>query len=240
MGEIWFELPEPSEPSLLVKYLFTSERLSIQVHPDDQIARSLGYRHGKDEAWIVLGADAGAVIGIGLVHSLSSEELRTAIHEGHMERLVDWHPVSVGDVYYAPAGTIHAIGAGLTVLEVQQNLDLTYRLYDYGRPRELHIEDGLRAAHPRPYTRQPPPTSIAEGRELLVSCGVFSIVRWRGPVTANLETSPNTPTWLIPTKTGVAVNGVELAQGSVWLSETCSELEVLDGGELIVAAPGSE
>ncbi|MES2120767.1 MAG: type I phosphomannose isomerase catalytic subunit [Pseudomonadota bacterium] len=149
IGEVWFtgggELP------LLAKYIFTSERLSIQVHPNDEQARARGLAMGKSECWYILDAEPGAVLGIGLTRAVSREELRAAALDGSIEQLIDWRPVRAGDFIYVPSGTIHAIGAGISLLEFQQNSDVTYRLYDYGRPRELHLNDGLAVSDPGPF-----------------------------------------------------------------------------------------
>ena len=141
IGEVWFE-GGPDLP-LLAKYIFTSERLSIQVHPDDDQARARGLKQGKSECWLIVDAEPGAVLGLGLKREVSKDELRAAALGGSIEELMDWRPVAAGDFVYVPAGTIHAIGAGISLLEFQQNSDVTYRLYDYGRPRELHLDDGL-------------------------------------------------------------------------------------------------
>jgi len=151
IGEIWFEPPEGVTPSLMVKYLFTSEKLSIQVHPNDRLARRAGLPHGKEECWYILDAEPDAVLGIGLTKTVSDTKLRAAAVLGEIEQLIDWKPVKAGDFYYIPAGTIHAIGAGVTLIEVQQNIDITYRLYDYGRPRELHLDDAIAVAKPKQY-----------------------------------------------------------------------------------------
>lgn len=143
IGEIWFE--PPSElPQVLVKYLFTSEKLSVQVHPSDAAAPE-GER-GKEECWLVLDAEPGATLAIGFRDEVSREAMRAAALDGSIEDLLEWHPVKAGDFFYLPAGTVHAIGPGLTLVEVQQNSDITYRLYDYGRPRELHLDEGVAVA----------------------------------------------------------------------------------------------
>lgn len=142
IGEVWFDLEGDSLPTL-VKWLFTSERLSIQVHPDDNYARANGLKSGKEECWIVTHAEEGATLGIGLTRQMSPDELREAALSGDIETLLDWKAVQPGDWYYIPAGTIHAIGAGVRLVEVQQNADVTYRLYDYGRPRPLHLDEAM-------------------------------------------------------------------------------------------------
>jgi len=146
LGEIWFQREDGGADPLLIKYLFTSERLSVQVHPDDAAARDAGYARGKDEAWFVLDAEPGASIGIGLKKPVSSPDLQAAALDGSIAEMLDWRKVERGDAYYSPAGTLHSIGGGLTLLEVQQNCEVTYRLYDFGRPRELHLDEGIAAA----------------------------------------------------------------------------------------------
>jgi len=136
LGEVWFE----NESPLLVKFLFTTENLSVQVHP----AGPAGV--GKTEMWHILKADPFASVAVGLREPVSHEAFRAACLDGSVEELLSWVPVSPGDTIFVPAGTVHAIGAGVTLCEVQQNSDITYRLYDYGRPRELHLERGLAVA----------------------------------------------------------------------------------------------
>ncbi len=148
IGEIWFD-PPAEMPDLLVKYLFTSEKLSVQVHPSN--ANALPSEQGKEECWLVLDAEPGAQLAIGFDEPLSREEIRAAALDGSIENLLTWHAVKPGDFYYLPAGTVHAIGAGIALVEVQQNSDTTFRLYDYGRPRELHLERALAVADGGPY-----------------------------------------------------------------------------------------
>ncbi len=150
VGEIWFALPgRPLD--LMVKYIFTSEKLSIQVHPSDDQARRAGHRQGKEECWYILDAEPGASVGIGTKYPLDAQALADACRSGEIEGLMDWIPVKPGDFFYIPAGTVHAIGVGISLVEIQQNADLTYRLYDYGRPRELHLDQGVEVADARPY-----------------------------------------------------------------------------------------
>ena len=138
---------------LLVKYLDTARWLSVQVHPDDAYARAheagSGWL-GKAEAWVVLEAEPDARIVYGVRRPVTREELRAAALDGSILELLNFAPVKAGDVIYVPPGTIHALGPGLLVLEVQQRSDLTYRLYDYGRGRELHLEKALDVARLEP------------------------------------------------------------------------------------------
>jgi mannose-6-phosphate isomerase len=128
---------------LLVKLLFPREKLSVQVHPDDAQARGMGLARGKTECWYVLEAEPGAQVALGFREELSQEEIRAAIAEQTLEDKLRYLPVKAGDMVYVDAGTVHAIGPGMVVLETQQYSDVTYRLYDYGRPRELHVDAGL-------------------------------------------------------------------------------------------------
>ena len=150
-GEIWFEEPEGRTLPLLVKYIFTSEKLSVQVHPDDAQARARGLPNGKSECWYILAAEPEAALALGFRESLGEGELRAAALDGSIEALLDWKPVSPGDFFYVPAGTVHAIGAGVSLIEVQQPSDTTYRLYDYGRPRALHLDEAVAVARREPY-----------------------------------------------------------------------------------------
>ena len=151
VGEIWYGAETEAPLPILVKWLFTSQRLSIQVHPNDAQAQARGMTSGKEECWYVVDAEPGAVIGIGTKRPLTSEELYAASLSGEIEGLMDWKKVAAGDYFYIPAGTVHAIGAGITLVEVQQYADITYRLYDYGRDRELHLDDGVEVSSAIPY-----------------------------------------------------------------------------------------
>jgi mannose-6-phosphate isomerase len=130
---------------LLIKVLLPHDKLSVQVHPDDAGARQLGEPRGKTECWYVLEAAPGAEMAVGLKDGVDLEQVRAAIADGSMESLMRMLPVKAGDMVFVDAGTVHAIGPGVVVLETQQYSDITYRLFDYGRPRELHVEQGLAA-----------------------------------------------------------------------------------------------
>ena len=152
-GEIWYQgtsLP-PALEALLVKFLFTSEKLSVQVHPTDEQARAIGLSGGKSECWFVTHAEENATIGIGLAATMAADDLRAAALDGSIEQALVWHKAEAGQCWFIPAGTIHAIGPGVTLVEVQQANDVTYRLYDYGRPRELQLDAGVAVARAEPY-----------------------------------------------------------------------------------------
>jgi mannose-6-phosphate isomerase len=137
--------PEADRFPLLVKFLFPHDKLSVQVHPDDETAKRCGLPCGKTECWYVLKADPGAKVGLGLKPGTTREDFAHAIEEVRAEELLNWMEVRPGEMIYVDAGTVHAIGPGVVLVETQQNSDTTYRLYDYGRPRELHVKQGLAA-----------------------------------------------------------------------------------------------
>lgn len=237
VGEIWFEERNGADHELLVKLLFTAERLSIQVHPNDAAALAIGHKRGKDEAWLVLDAEPGAVIGLGLRHEVPRDELRAAARSGAIEQLIAWRPVKAGDVYYSPAGTVHAIGAGLTIVEFQQNLDLTYRLYDYGRRRELHLDEGVAVAEPRPWRPAPEPSVIGTGRELLHRGGAFVLERWAGDAARTLDGGGES-VLIVPVRDGGEIDGQPLKLGNVLRLDGATRLE--GDCEVIAAYPGHE
>jgi mannose-6-phosphate isomerase len=237
VGEIWFEDPRGGDPELLVKYLFTSEKLSIQVHPADAAARAAGHARGKDEAWVVLAADRGATIGIGLRAPASREALRAAALDGRIEAMVDWRPAKAGDVYYSPAGTVHALGAGLTLIEVQQNIDLTYRLYDYGRRRPLHLDEGIAVSDPNPYAAPFAPYDLAPGRAILSDGPAFVLERWTMAAAGRLET--DRPLWLVPVGGGGTIDRETLEPGTAWMVEGGADLTIAAGSDVLLAYPGA-
>jgi mannose-6-phosphate isomerase len=185
IGEIWYERPgrETADSSLLLKMLFTSQPLSIQVHPDDAFAHSIGLPNGKTEAWYVLNAAPDAKVALGLNRRLTPQQLREAVADGSISDLVVWRDVSPDDVIFVPAGTIHAIGAGLVIAEIQQRSDATFRLFDYGRQRELHIENAVAVANAGPAHFQTQPERLTDERTLLVSNPHFVFER--------IELAPN-------------------------------------------------
>lgn len=159
IGEVWFDVPE-SFPGL-IKFLFTAEDLSIQVHPPD-----CDGRRGKTEMWHVLRAEPGARVALGVDREVTREELRKACLDGTVLDMLRWTPARPGDTFFIPAGTVHALGAGLVVCEIQQNSDCTYRMFDFGRGRELHLAQSLEVATLTAY----------DGRSSLpVTCGYFHV-----------------------------------------------------------------
>lgn len=167
--------PQADRFPLLLKFLFPQEKLSVQVHPDDEAAKRAGEPCGKTECWYVLDAKPGAKIGLGLKPGTTRREFGKAIREIRAEELLNWIEVKPGEMYYVEAGTVHAIGPGSILVETQQNSDTTYRLYDYGRPRELHVEKGLAATKERTNAGKMKPRMFDAEREQLVSSACFQV-----------------------------------------------------------------
>lgn len=199
VGELWFQRRDvhAAEPALLLKLLFTQEALSIQVHPDDAFAQAMGLAHGKTEAWYILSATPDATIGVGLKSARTDAELRAAVTDGSITDLVQWRKACEGDVIFVPAGTIHAIGPGLVLAEIQQRSDTTFRLFDHGRQRELHIERGVAAAYAGPAAVQAPERRLSEGRTLLVASTYFVLERFDLPSGSVWDLSATRETWLV-------------------------------------------
>ena len=170
-----FDPAHPNQCPLLAKLLFTTERLSVQVHPRDDYAYQHHQSLGKTEAWYVVAADPGAEVAVGFKEPITAERMQESALSGEIESLLDWRTVKAGDTIFVPAGTVHAIGAGLIICEIQQNSDITYRLYDYGRPRELHLEHGVNVSDLGPHHYQVEPLALGQGREELIACDYFRI-----------------------------------------------------------------
>lgn len=237
VGEIWFSHPDALELPLLVKYILTSEKLSIQVHPTDADASTRGLVRGKTECWYIIAAEPGATLGIGLRSAVPHQELREAAVDGSIEQLLDWKPVSPGDFFFVPAGTVHAIGAGITLLEVQQSADVTYRLYDYGRPRELHLDDGIAVAKAGPYADRdwrpagdPQDTVLLDGPH-------FSLVRATS-VDAIPRSFASRLRWIMPLEGAAGSHAVQATAGECLLIEPEAPLALSSDALVLVAVEG--
>ena len=236
IGEIWFADSDGRDLPLLVKYIFTSEKLSVQVHPDDAQARARGLPRGKSECWYIIDAEPGAALGLGLKDPLAPDALRAAALDGSIEDLMDWKPAKAGDFFFVPAGTVHAIGGGLSLIEVQQNSDVTYRLYDYGRPRELHLEDGVAVSNAGPY-----PIRFADrvegGTRPLVEGPHFTLLHVDSP--AGATALADRQRWVVPLRGDVTSNEETAGAGECLLLEPGAELEIGEGAAILLAAPGA-
>lgn len=210
IGEIWFEAPAGRPLDVMAKYLFTSERLSVQVHPDDALARTMGMPSGKDECWIILKANKDAELGIGTREALSPDELIASAKDGSIVELIDWRHPNEGDFVFNPARTVHALGPGLTLLEVQQSADVTLRLYDYGRDRPLHLEQSRNVVDARPH-HHPLDGSIDRGKsEIVVDQGHFGLA-WCHQTPPQLANTRDLQ--LIPIDQAMTVEGQTLSPG---------------------------
>jgi mannose-6-phosphate isomerase len=186
LGEVAPALTGGGEFPLLVKMLFPNEKLSVQVHPDDEQARAIGLERGKTECWYVLDAEPGAKVACGLAEGVAVQDVEAAIANGTLESLMAWLPVGVGDMVFVDAGTVHAIGPGVTLLEVQQTCDVTYRLYDYGRPRELHLEQGLAVVKTQTRAGLVAPKAM-DGFTRLIDTEYFVVDRYEVPAGASVQ-----------------------------------------------------
>lgn len=236
IGEIWFE-PPAQLPDLLVKYIFTSEKLSVQVHPSDAqtLAKGIG-RQGKEECWLIIAVEPGATLGIGFDQAITPEAMRTAALDGSIEKLMTWHTVSPGDFFYIPANTVHAIGAGVSLIEVQQNSDITYRLYDYGRPRELHLDDGVAVANGEPYAEGLWYKRVgARGTQTLVDGPLFLLDQVEGVPTDRMAARYPGALLVIPRDGPVEVGGQVIAPGGSALAESLDAVRFAEHGVCLLA-----
>lgn len=237
IGEIWFSNPAGDDAPIMVKFLFTSERLSIQVHPGDEAAQAAGFPRGKEECWLILDAEPGAELGVGLNAETTREALREAALDGSIDDMIDWRPSQENDFVYNPAGTIHAIGGGLTVVEVQQNVDCTYRLYDYGRPRELHLEEAVKISHPGP-VHDPRDTVVDPHANLMLVNGPhFHLAQLAAPVDAALLEQTTGELTFVPLSSGCSVAGESVALGEAVLLTDPSTIEIGEGGRALLTWP---
>jgi mannose-6-phosphate isomerase len=199
IGELWFQRADPMAPesALLLKLLFADEALSIQVHPDDDFATSIGLPHGKTEAWYVLAAEKGARVALGLKRELTRPQLRAAIEDGSIPELVHWQDVASDEALLVPAGTIHAIGAGVVIAEIQQRSDTTFRLFDHGRRREIHVDGAVGAAVPGPAAAQHVPLQSSEARRVMAQCPYFVLEQINLEAESNWEIEAAGETWVL-------------------------------------------
>jgi len=235
LGDVAEEFPDEllapgvlAEFPLLVKMLFPDAKLSVQVHPDDAQAQAIGLHRGKTECWYVLEAEPGATVALGLKEGTTLEAVAAAEHDGSMESLMQWLPVAVGDMIFVDAGTVHAIGHGVVLLETQQTCDVTYRLYDYGRPRELHLEKGLAVTKLHTAAGKVPPVAM-DGFTRLIEQKYFVVDRFDLAAGATVS---------LADVTGVS-GCVVCLQGSGTVSSNEGKVELSIGEAVVVPAKAS-
>jgi mannose-6-phosphate isomerase len=166
----------PGDSPLLIKTIFAREKLSVQVHPDDKMARKYGQPRGKTECWYALAAEPGAEVAVGVKPGTTLVQIEEEIQAGTLEASLNAVPIEAGDVIFVDAGTIHAIWPGSILLETQQNSDTTYRMFDYGRGRELHIEKSLEATKLTTRAGKIAPQPLAD-RTVLIDVDYFRVER---------------------------------------------------------------
>lgn len=177
---------------LLIKLLFPKEKLSVQVHPDDAMAQKYGEPRGKTECWYALSAEPGAHVALGIKPGVTPEKIRAGIDGATLEDLLEMVPVAKNDMLFVDAGTVHAMGPGVVILETQQTSDLTYRMYDYGRPRELHLDKSFEAMRLRTRAGKVAPRTV-NGHSVLIDEKYFEIERWPlDPAKPSLGLTANT------------------------------------------------
>jgi mannose-6-phosphate isomerase len=243
VGELWFERADKRAPipALLLKLLFTSEPLSIQVHPDDTFARAMGLPNGKSEAWYVISAQPGAQVGVGLTHRVTPQELRASIRNGSIVELVQWRAVAAGDVIFIPAGTIHAIGAGIVLAEIQQHSDTTFRLFDFSRQRELHEDNGVAVANTWPLRSPNNPIHLTDGRTLLVASRYFVLERLDLPKGSSWALLAEPETWILVLDGHAAIGLTAVSIGqAAFVAGGRTSIEVgINGLTALVAYPAT-
>lgn len=162
---------------LLIKLLFPKEKLSVQVHPNDELAQKYGEPRGKTECWYALDAQEGAAVALGIKEGATVDQIKESIPAGTLEDLLEMVPVKKGDMLFVDAGTVHAMGPGVVILETQQTSDRTYRMYDYGRPRELHLEKSFEAMRLKTKAGKVAPKQEGD-HSVLLDEKYFEIERW--------------------------------------------------------------
>ncbi|HVT96578.1 MAG TPA: type I phosphomannose isomerase catalytic subunit [Acidobacteriaceae bacterium] len=162
---------------LLIKLLFPKDKLSVQVHPDDTLAQHYGEPRGKTECWYALDAKPGASVALGIRPGVTLEQVKSAVQDTTLESLLEMVPVQTGDMIFVDAGTVHAMGPGLVILETQQSSDLTYRMYDYGSARELHLDKSFAAMRLKTRAGKVPPHPV-NGHLVLIDERYFRVERW--------------------------------------------------------------
>ncbi len=197
IGEIWFDVDQAEAPSLQLKLLFANEPLSIQVHPTDELARAMRLPSGKTEAWYVLHAQPEARIGIGLTQNLTREQFFHTLRDGSIADLLLWRKAMAGDSYLIPAGTVHALGGGLVVAEIQQRAEVTFRLFDHGRGRELHFEQAMAVANAEPASGAVEHFRLSFFRRLLAQSPKFTFERIDLPPFSSWTIDAPCETWVL-------------------------------------------
>jgi len=226
--------PSPTRFPLLIKFLFPRQKLSVQVHPDDEGARCVGQPCGKTECWYVARAIEGAQVGLGLRSGINTEMFRMAIASNQAEHMLNWLDIHAGEMIYVDAGTVHAVGPNSIIVETQQNCDITYRLYDYGRPRELHLNLGLAAIRENTHAGFAEPQPIANqgaGHDTLLASPCFTVEKHKIDAPLKLTEPDISATGKSSVQVLVALDG-----GAVVECAGAQPLPILRGEAVVIPA----
>jgi mannose-6-phosphate isomerase len=226
--------PDPQRFPLLVKFLFPAEKLSVQVHPDDKTARHFGEPWGKTECWYIAHAKPGSQVALGLKPGVTRAQFEQAIEEKRAEELLNWIDIYQGEMIYVAGGTVHTLGPGSVLIETQQQSDTTYRLYDYGRPRPLHLERGLASLKERVTSGKvirPAPVAIHGGKSRyssMISAPYFSVDLYelKEPLEFSSGASGKTSVQIL-----VAVEGCGILE-----TEGCAPVTLAKGDAVVIPA----
>jgi mannose-6-phosphate isomerase len=227
---------DPQRFPLLLKFLFPEENLSVQVHPDDATAQRFGEPWGKTECWYVAHAKPGAKIALGLKPGVTVAQFAQSIEENRAEDLLNWINVYQGEMIYVAGGTVHTLGPGAVIVETQQQSDTTYRLYDYGRPRPLHLERGLASVKEHNASGKvirPAPVSIHGGKSRLssmIAAPYFTVDLFELKDPQNFSTTDDSGKTSVQILVAIEGCGVVEAQG-------CEPVTVAKGDAVVI--PGS-
>ncbi|WP_031334833.1 class I mannose-6-phosphate isomerase, partial [Rhodopseudomonas sp. B29] len=244
IGELRFQRGSGSESAsrLLLKLLFARQSLSIQVHPDDAFAHSIGLPNGKTEAWYILSAAPDARIAVGLTRRLTAKQLHQSIRDESIADLVSWRPVIAGDVVLVPAGTIHAIGGGIVLAEIQQRSDATFRLFDFGRQRDLDEDRAVAVSDAGPIRIQARPRRLNAARTALIAGRYFVLERIELAAGSKWTLNAEQETWLLVIDGAAMIGPVGATVGDVVFAEADrAEIETGASGMTgLVAYPGPD
>jgi mannose-6-phosphate isomerase len=198
--------------------------------------------HGKTESWYVLAATPDAKVAVGLTRHLTAAQLQASIEDGSISNLVQWRRVLKDDVIFVPAGTIHSVGAGLVIAEIQQRSDATFRLFDHGRQRELHVDKAVAAATAGPAEGQSNPRNLTEARTLLVACPQFVLERIDLPPTSGWQLQAERETWVLVLEGQARVGLMNAFVGeSIFLESDHTHIKAGSCGlKALVAYPGRQ
>ena len=223
-----------AEFPLLIKLLFPNDKLSVQVHPNDVQAQAMGETRGKTECWYVLAAEPGAEVALGLKPGVGRSEVEASVANHSMEQLLEMVPVSVGEMVFVDAGTVHAIGPGVTLLETQQTCDVTYRMYDYGRPRDLHLQQGLDVMQTGTRAGKVTPVERADSMRLIEE-QYFTVDRYDlAP-----ETPAELPGWSAGCLVAIDGSGTVASEGGEDVAVAVGQAVLLPLGCAVTVTPGA-